>query len=64
MNEVDAQHAFQPDGWASITGLGLVGLDDFSRCRPRNDGLHGIREFVVTRGLAVVLKAMIGCHGE
>ena len=55
VNEVDAQHALQTNGWASAPRFGVVGLDDFTQCRPRHDSLHGLEELIAPRRLAVML---------
>src|SRR5512133_1671960 len=55
LDEVDAQHAFQTNGWASVARFGVVGLDNFTQLSPWHDGLHGLEELVATRRLAVML---------
>jgi hypothetical protein len=66
LDEVDAQHALQTDGRAPVAGLGVVRFDDFAQCRPRHDGIHGLKELVSPCGLAVVLvsRALIGGHRQ
>jgi hypothetical protein len=66
LHEVHAQHALQPDGRASVAGLGVVRLDDFAQGLPGHDLLHGGQEGVMPGGPAVLLEAvqLTGRHGE
>ena len=64
LNEVDAQHALQTNGRTSVAPFWVVGFDDFTQCRPRHDGLHGLEELIAPRRLAVMLESLISCHGK
>ena len=40
-----------------------MGLYDFAQCRPGNDGLHRLQEFIASGRLTVVLERLVGRHG-
>ena len=44
LQQVDAQHALQPNGPPPVAGLGVVRLDHSTQGRPRHDGIHRIEE--------------------
>ena len=50
LEEIDAQHALQPDGRTSAFALGMERLDDGQQFRPRNDGLQAGEEFLAAGG--------------
>ena len=43
-----------------VACLGVVGLYDLTRRRPRHDGLHGLQELCSAGRLAVVLEGLVG----
>jgi len=63
-DEVDAQHALQPDGGTTIAGLGVERFDHLTQGSPGNDGLHRLEKLVAPRGFAVGLEALISGHGQ
>ena len=63
LDEVNAQHALQPDGRAVVADFGVVRLDDLARRCSRHNNRHGLEKLVSARRLAVVLVArLVCCH--
>jgi len=56
LQQVDAQHALQPDGPAAVAGLGIVRLDQSHQPCPQHQALHLGQERVPPRRLAVALE--------
>jgi hypothetical protein len=56
LQQVDAQHALQADGWPPASGLGVVRLDQPYQPPPRHQRLHLGQEHIAPRGLAVLLE--------
>jgi hypothetical protein len=57
LDEVDAQHALQPNRRASTDALGVMRPDHVAQRCPRHDRVHRRQELVAPRGLAVPLEA-------
>ena len=66
LDEMDAQHALQTDGWTPIARLGVVRCDFFAQRSPGHQRIHGLEELVAPRGLAMLFKTRlcVGCHGK
>lgn len=66
LHEVHPQHAFEPDRWAPVAGLGVVRLNDRAQRLPRHDLFHRRQERIALGRLAVGLEsvALIGCHRQ
>jgi hypothetical protein len=57
LDEVDAQHALQPDGRAATHAFRIVRRDHLAQRCPRHDGVHRCQELVAPRGPAISLEA-------
>ena len=66
LDEMDAQHALQTDGWTPIACLGVVRCDFVAQRSPRHQRIHGHEKFVAPRGFAMLFKARlcVGRHGK
>jgi hypothetical protein len=64
LDEVDAQHALQTNGWAAIASFGVARLNDLAQCGPRHYGLHRLQKLIAPGGLAVVFKGLVCSHCE
>ena len=56
LQEVDAQHPLQPHRWATVTRLGIIGLNQCTKLIPRNHLVHLGQKLLPARRLAVALK--------
>ena len=63
LEEIDAQHQFQPNGWTPALALGIRRLDDGEQPRPWDDFLHESKELFAACGLLIGRKLGMGKGG-
>jgi hypothetical protein len=66
LQQVDAQHALQPDRTAAVAGLGVVRLDDRAQGSPGHDGVHGLQKVLALGAAAKAFESatLIGRHRQ
>ena len=60
LEEIDAQHPLQTDGWATALALGIMRLNDGQQLGPRDDFLHAGEELFAAGGLLLGGKLGVG----